>query len=125
MTEYWLACWSWALPTRIRSSGLGPAMGKNVLGSSKCKDLQDGDRRHGRRPLPSERQVPAQRPAGARLSETTLGKDGAVKTAAMVGGGGMMGLTTVARCKKIIPRSSSTATASSKGHLTKKKAGVT
>ncbi|SEO54402.1 hypothetical protein SAMN02990966_02242 [Rhodospirillales bacterium URHD0017] len=66
-------------------------MGKNVLGSSKCKDYKmvidvtvDGTAVKGRF---------QQEGRPERGFETTLGKDGAIKTAAMVGGGGMMDVT--------------------------------
>ncbi len=44
-----------------------------------------------------------------RVFQTTLGRNGAIKTAAMVGGGGMMDV--IARSRTAIPGSSSTATA--------------
>lgn len=66
-------------------------MGKNVLGSSKCKDYKmvidvtvDGTAVKGRF---------QQEGRPERGFETTLGKDGAIKTAAMVGGGNMMDVT--------------------------------
>ena len=62
--------------------------GKNVPGSSKCSSYKmvidvtvDGDSVKGKFQQDG-------RPA--RTFETTLGKNGAIKTAAMVGGGGMM-----------------------------------
>ncbi|TAJ84139.1 hypothetical protein [Reyranella sp.] len=63
-------------------------MGVNVLGSSKCPGYKmtinvtvDGDSVKGKF---------QQEGRPERSFETTLGKDGAIKTAAMVGGGGMM-----------------------------------
>ena len=65
--------------------------GKNVPGASKCTSYKmvidvtvDGDSVKGRFQQDG-------RPE--RTFETTLGKNGAIKTAAMVGGGGMMDVT--------------------------------
>ena len=65
--------------------------GENVLGSSKCKGYKmvidvtvDGDQVKGRF---------QQEGRPERGFETTLGKNGAIKTAAMVGGGNMMDVT--------------------------------
>ncbi len=65
--------------------------GENVLGSSKCKDYKmvidvtvTGDAVKGRF---------QQEGRPERGFETTLGKNGAIKTAAMVGCGGMMDVT--------------------------------
>jgi hypothetical protein len=65
--------------------------GENVLGSSKCKDYKmvidvtvTGDAVKGRF---------QQEGRPERGFETTLGKNGAIKTAAIVGGGNMMDVT--------------------------------
>jgi len=64
--------------------------GVNVVGSSKCPGYKmtidvtvDGDQVKGRF---------QQEGRPERGFQTTLGKNGAIKTAAMVGGGGMMGV---------------------------------
>lgn len=66
-------------------------VGKNVLGSSKCPNYKmvidvtvDGDAVKGRF---------QQEGRPERSFETTLGKNGAIKTAAIVGGGNMMDVT--------------------------------
>lgn len=65
--------------------------GVNVVGSSKCPSYKmtidvtvDGDQVKGRF---------RQEGRPERGFQTTLGKNGAIKTAAMVGGGGMMDVT--------------------------------
>ncbi len=71
-----------------RSSDSWTGYGKNVPGSSKCPTYKmvidvtvDGESVKGKF---------QQEGRPERAFETTLGKSGAIKTAAMVGGGGMM-----------------------------------